>query len=116
MENSTLDLTVSPDGKYKVVEYGLPSNDPTRNEYNGFVVLESTQPAHLANKAILDLQDAAARKFVISFAAANGLGNAGVSGLPTPYACDEQDKLITDPKTQRVAKYRMRVSVSRGLR
>lgn len=106
----------SPDGKYRILEYSLPSNNPTVNEYNGFVIMESSYDIREAPKAIRALNDSAARKFALSFASTNGLTNPGVNGVPTPYAVDEAGQPVTDPRRQTAVGYRLRVNVSRGLR
>lgn len=101
---------------FRVVEFSLPANNPSTNDYQGWVLIESTRPPEEANKAIADLNSMAARQFALTVAAQNGLTSPGVNGFAAPMACDAEGKQITDPKKQAIHSYRLKVNVARGAR
>lgn len=101
---------------FRVVESSLPSNNPQTNDYQGWVLIESTRPPEEASKAIVELNSMAARHFALSFAAQHGLTSPGVNGFASPMACDIDGKQITNPKTQTIHSYRLKINVARGAR
>lgn len=101
---------------FRVAGYSLPSNNTQTNDYQGWVLIESTRPPEEASKAIVELNSMAARHFALAFAAQHGLASPGVNGFAAPMACDKDGNQITNPKTQVIHSYRLKVNVARGAR
>lgn len=79
----------------------------------GTVTLESSHEEF--PQAIMELKHGSARNLAITAAAKDGLPDPRCEISGAPYPVDSEGKLITDPHTQQIARYRIDVPVTRKL-
>lgn len=79
----------------------------------GHVTLQSDNPN--GSLAIQELQHGSSRQKAIEAAAKEGLADPRTGMTPSAYAVDKDGKTVGDPRTQKVAAYRIDIPVTRRL-